>query len=158
MSGLSLNNNIIRVKIDDETIKFDNSGNIAVKTVDTEQLASGAVTTDKIADDNVTYDKIQDITTSNSVLGNTGTGTVAERALVGDILLDEDDMTSDSAINGATQQSIKAYVDSNGITQTSGTAPYYGIRAWVRFQGTGTPQILKSGNISGEIKVKSICD
>ena len=41
------------------------------------------------------------------------------------------------------------YVDDNDITQTSGTAPYYGIRAFVRFQGTGTPQILKSGNIFG---------
>lgn len=119
-AGISISNNIISAKVDNSTTQFS-GGNISVKTVDTAQLAGSSVTTDKlennavttnkIASDNVTYDKIQDITTSNSVLGNTGTGTVAERALVGDILLDQDDMSSDSAIKGATQQSIKAYVD-----------------------------------------------
>jgi len=128
-AGISINNNIISAKVDNSTTQFS-GGNIAVKTVDTAQLASSSVTTDKlennavttnkIASDNVTYDKIQDITTSNSVLGNTGTGTVAERALVGDILLDEDNMATDSNTKGATQQSIKAYVDSQtiGVGQT----------------------------------------
>lgn len=102
-AGISISNNIISAKVDGTTTEFS-GGNIAVK--------NEAITTNKIASDAVTYEKMQDIATSNSVLGNTATGTVAERALVGDILLDEDTMISDSAIKGATQQSIKAYIDS----------------------------------------------
>ena len=45
--------------------------------------------------------------------------------------LDEDAMTSNSATAVASQQSVKAYVDDNTITQTSGTAPYYAARAFV---------------------------
>lgn len=36
----------------------------------------------------------------------------------------------------------------NGITPTSGSAPYYGARAWVNFNGTGTVAIRASGNVS----------
>lgn len=94
-----------------------------------------------IADDAVTYAKLQDVSTSNSVLGNTATGTVVERALVGDILLDQDTMTSDSAIKGATQQSIKAYVDavvSNFAVDGSGTGS---------ITGTGTVANCKKATI-----------
>jgi hypothetical protein len=58
------------------------NGNIIVKDsgVTAAKLNTDSVTTAKILNDNVTYDKLQDISTSNSVLGNTGTGTVAERA------------------------------------------------------------------------------
>ena len=112
-AGISISGNIISAKVDDSTTAFDGNGNIIVKDsgVTAAKLNTDSVTTDKILSDNVTYDKLQDISTSNSVLGNTGTGTVAERALVGDILLNEPTMTSNSAINGATQQSIKSYVD-----------------------------------------------
>jgi hypothetical protein len=34
------------------------------------------------------------------------------------------------------------------ITQTTGSAPYYGARAWVNFDGTGTPAIRASGNVT----------
>jgi tetrahydromethanopterin S-methyltransferase subunit E len=34
------------------------------------------------------------------------------------------------------------------ITQTTGSAPYYGARAWVNFNGTGTVAIRASGNVS----------
>ena len=112
-AGISISGNIISAKVDDSTTAFDGNGNIIVKDsgVTAAKLNTDSVTTDKILSDNVTYDKLQDISTSNSVLGNAGTGTVAERALVGDILLDEDTMTSNSAVKGATQQSIKSYVD-----------------------------------------------
>jgi len=49
-------------------------------------------------------------------------------------ILDEDAMGSDSATALATQQSIKAYVDTftGEIIETGGgSAPYYGARAWV---------------------------
>lgn len=112
-AGISISGNIISAKVDDSTTAFDGNGNIIVKDsgVTAAKLNTDSVTTAKILNDNVTYDKLQDISTSNSVLGNAGTGTVAERALVGDILLDEDTMTSNSAVKGATQQSIKSYVD-----------------------------------------------
>lgn len=123
-AGISVSNNIISAKVDGSSTAFDGNGNIIVKdsgvtaaklntdAVTTDKINANAVTTAKILNDNVTYDKIQDISTSNSVLGNTGTGTVAERALVGDILLNEPTMTSNSAVKGVTQQSIKSYVDS----------------------------------------------
>jgi hypothetical protein len=112
-AGISVSGNIISTKVDDSSTAFDGNGNISVKDsgITAAKLNTDAVTTDKILSDNVTYDKLQDISTSNSVLGNTGTGTVAERALVGDILLNEPTMTSNSAIKGSTQQSIKSYVD-----------------------------------------------
>jgi len=36
----------------------------------------------------------------------------------------------------------------NIITITTGSAPYYGARAWVNFNGTGTPAIRGSSNVS----------
>ena len=65
----------------------------------------------------VTFEKMQHISTSK-ILGRTtaGEGDVEEVSL-----LDEDDMSSDSATAVATQQSIKAYVDSQiaiGVGQT----------------------------------------
>ena len=122
--GIDLVDSVIEAKVDSVTTTFDVNGNIIVKdsgitsaklntnSVTTDKINANAVTTAKILSDNVTYDKLQDISTSNSVLGNTGTGTVAERALVGDILLNEPTMTSNSAVKGVTQQSIKSYVDS----------------------------------------------
>jgi hypothetical protein len=135
--GINLVNSIIEAKVDSVTTTFDVNGNISVKDsgITAAKLNTDAVTTDKILNDNVTYDKLQDISTSNSVLGNTATGTVAERALVGDILLDEDTMTSNSAIKGATQQSIKAYVDNNGV-----------LRSLFIYQENGDTSISSSGN------------
>jgi len=37
---------------------------------------------------------------------------------------------------------------SGGITQTTGSAPYYGARAWVSFNGVGTVSIRASANVS----------
>lgn len=86
--------------------------------------------------------------------GTAGTsGNLAEWNVDGDLVdgpdvLDEDDMASDSATAVPTQQSTKAYVDSNGITQTTGSPAYYGARAWVNFDGTGTVSINGSENVS----------
>lgn len=71
----------------------------------------------------VTFEKMQHISTEK-VLARTsaGEGDVEEIDIAGasGILLDEDTMSSDSATRGATQQSIKAYVDSQtiGVGQT----------------------------------------
>lgn len=62
-----------------------------------------------------------------------GTGWVALGTIIS--LLDEDDMVSDDATKAATQQSIKAYVDSgvSGIDLT----PYFEKDGSVAFSGTG---------------------
>ena len=39
-------------------------------------------------------------------------------------------------------------VTTQAITQTTGSAPYYGARAWVNFNGTGTVAIRASGNVT----------
>jgi len=70
--------------------------------------ANRAVGTNHIKDDAVTYDKIQEVA-ANSVIGNT-TASAANPTNVA--ILDEDNMLSDSATSLATQQSIKAYVES----------------------------------------------
>jgi hypothetical protein len=49
---------------------------------------------------------------------------------------DEDDMTSNDENALATQQSIKAYVDSKSVSNTSGSAPLYAARAWGSFDGS----------------------
>ena len=41
-----------------------------------------------------------------------------------------------------------SFATGQGVTATSGSAPYYGARAWVNFNGTGTVAIRASGNVS----------
>lgn len=112
--GIDLVDSVIEAKVDSVTTTFDVNGNIIVKDsgITAAKLNTNSVTTAKILNDNVTYDKLQDISTFNSVLGSTGTGTVTERALVGDILYNDPTMAFNSSAKGATQSSIKAYVDS----------------------------------------------
>ena len=75
--------------------------------ITTAKLATDAVETAKIKDANVTKAKIEDVA-DYKVLGNVSGATAAPAEVS---ILDEDDMTSDSATALATQQSIKAYVD-----------------------------------------------
>ena len=127
---------------DSQTTDVNSAGQIVVNQggIDTAQLATGAVTKSKI--ENVANMK---------ALGNTS-GSASEPREVA--ILDENDMTSDSATSLATQQSIKAYVDSNGITQTTGTAPYYGCRAFGSFNGKDATPITPtdSGNVSSIVR------
>jgi hypothetical protein len=68
-----------------------------------------------------TLGKLQYIGT-NKVLGRTSAsdGVVEQLDIVGStgVLLDEDTMTSNSAVKGASQQSIKSYVDNFGVKTT----------------------------------------
>lgn len=102
-------------------------------------LTGGPITTSgtlSIADNGVTFAKMQDINTAK-VIGRTtaGSGDPEEVSI-----LDEDTMTSNSATALATQQSIKAYVDS----QSSG------IQAKCSFASNGT---LDSG---GNVNVSTV--
>lgn len=64
----------------------------------------------------------------------------ANFAGAGTLLLDEDNMASDANNRGATQQSIKAYVD--------GLVGVGKILAWAVFTASGTVTIVASGNVS----------
>lgn len=99
--------------------------------VTTAKLADSNVTTAKIADSNVTKAKIENVA-DMKVLGNTSGSAAAPQEVS---VLDEDDMSSDSATALATQQSIKAYVDNSvpsspsiaSFTKASGTLSATGL-------------------------------
>jgi hypothetical protein len=77
--------------------------------------------------------------TANSVILGNGTS-----ALSGNLVAPS---TSGNVLtsNGTTWTSAAASI---GITTTTGSAPYYGARAFVNFNGTGTPAIRNSSNVS----------
>jgi hypothetical protein len=81
---------------------------LATDSVSTAKIQNNAVTTDKIINSAITLAKVQNIATSK-VIGRTTAGTGTPELVS---ILDEDNMTSNSATSIATQQSIKAYVDS----------------------------------------------
>lgn len=83
---------------------------IAADAVTTAKIAADAVTTAKILDANVTFAKLTDV-------------------------IDDDTMATATDTTIATSKSIKDYVDSTTITQTTGTAPYYGCRAFASYNG-----------------------
>jgi hypothetical protein len=94
----------------------------AVDNVST-QLAGGAiivkdggVTTAKLNDGAVTKAKIENVA-NMKVLGNTSGSAAAPQEVS---ILDEDDMSSDSATALSTQQSIKAYVDARAADPARG--------------------------------------
>jgi hypothetical protein len=79
------------------------------------------ITTAKIADSNVTKAKIENVA-NMKVLGNTSGSAAAPQEVA---ILDEDNMSTDSDTSLATQQSIKAYVDTTA-GPTVGFTPYNG--------------------------------
>ena len=102
---------------------------LATGAVTDAKLASGAVTTAKILDDNVTFAKLTDV-------------------------IDDDTMATATDSTLATSESIKAYVDSESITKTTGTAPYYGCRAWA-FYNQVTDTVEASGNIASIVRTST---
>jgi hypothetical protein len=143
--GLQLVNNQVGVKDDGITNSL-----IANDAVDTDQIANDAVEQAQIADNAVgtaqvnnsaiTLAKMQNINNLR-VLGNTSGSTTAPQQVT---VFDEDDLVSDDATALATQQSIKAYVDSlvSGFATDgtgSGTRTSSGKIATL---GTGSNQII----------------
>ena len=122
------------------------------------ELISGGTDDGKlgIKDNGVTLAKMA-TQADQTVLGNVSGGTAVPTAvpIVGTSgVLKNDDALGTSDTQGATQGNIKAYVDSNGITQTTGTAPYYGCRAFGSFNGKDSSPITPtdSGNVSSIVK------
>jgi hypothetical protein len=94
--------------VDNSTTRVNSNGAITVRPqgITSTELALGAVTKAKI--ENVANMK---------VLGNTSGSAAAPQEVA---ILDEDDMTSDSATAIATQQSIKAYTDTRALDPARG--------------------------------------
>ena len=116
------NGTMVQVAMTDMVTYFESSLGTLSSVTTVGALNSGSITSGFGAIDNGS----SNITTTGTIsFGTLTDGTTSVTAI-----LDEDDMTSDSATAVPTQQSVKAYVDDNGITKTSGTAPYYGARAW----------------------------
>jgi len=135
--------------VDNSTIEVNSN---ALRLKDSASASTG-VTTAKIADNAVTLAKIA-TQADQTVLGNVSGGAAVPTAvpIVGaaGILVNNDSLGTDDT-KGATQGNVKAYVDSHGITQTTGTAPYFGVRAWANYNGV-TNTLNASGNIAGVVR------
>lgn len=140
--------------IDGTTLEVTGTGKLKIRAqgVTSNELAAGAVT----------YTKVQDVS-SMTVLGN---ATLVTGVLAEVVILDEDDMVSDSETALSTQQSIKAYVDTRAlftrgtaVATTSGTSvdftsiPSTVKRITVMLSGVSTngtsPIILQLGDSEG---------
>lgn len=125
--------------VNDLLLTYDNSASVQKKIgINQVFYTLNSLSTETTIDQAGDYLAFYDTTASN-----------ARKATVGNIaraiMLDEDDMSSDSATSTASQQSVKAYVDNN-IATSDRTAS-----AWVCFDGTGTPAVKDSYNVSGTI-------
>ena len=108
-------------------------------------VSGNAGTATKIA--SITNSNIVQLTTTQTLSGKTLTSPVLNTGVSGTAIKDEDDMTSDSATHLATQQSIKAYVDSQG-SSSSNTG---GRQAFVLTHvGSGSGEVAgNTGSVNG---------
>jgi hypothetical protein len=97
------------------------------------------ITTAKIADSNVTKAKIENVA-NMKVLGNTSGSAASPQEVA---ILDEDNMTSDSATSLATQQSIKAFAGM--IPAQNGSGGGYASEESITFPNG---LIMKFGSVS----------
>ena len=127
--------------VDNSTTLVNANGAITVRDsgITAAKLTANSVTTAKIADANVTKAKIENVD-DYKVLGNVSGAAAAPQEVA---ILDEDDMVSNSDTSLATQQSIKAYVDSSAQTFVPST--YAGEESVTLPNGL----IMKFGSISG---------
>jgi len=126
LGTLSTKNTVATADIDANAVT---TAKITDANITTAKIADSNVTTAKIADDAVTSAKIADNAVGADALNVSGNGTS------GQALLSDGDGTF-------------SWGSSSTLTTTTGSAPYYGARAWVMFDGTGTAAIESSANIS----------
>lgn len=110
--------------------------------------------------DDVTFDdKVTATTFEGDLTGNvtgdlTGNVTGSADSLTGKTFTTDDTLANASDTEIPTALAVKTHVQnslpSSVVTTTSGTAPYYGCRAWANFDGTSgaNPVILASGNVA----------
>src|SRR5210317_1546498 len=108
---------------------------IADDSIDSEHYVDGSIDTAHIADDQITSAKIADNAVGADALNVSGNGTS------GQALLSDGDGTFSWGTSG-------------GITETTGSAPYYGARAFANFDGTltGTITPRSQGNIASIVR------
>ena len=98
------------INVDGSTIEiFGDIVRIKAAGVTSNELGTNSVTSVKILDTNISFQKIQDIPTM-TVIGRVAAGTGVASSIA---ILNEANLASNSATALATQQSIKAYVDSS---------------------------------------------
>ena len=127
LGALAVKATVATADIDADAI---NGTKIADDSIDSEHYVDGSIDTAHIADDAVTSAKIATNAVDATALNVGGNGTSGQA-----LLSDGDGSFS--------------WGDS-GITTTTGSAPYYGARAFVVFNSSGT--ILSQGNVSGVSK------
>jgi hypothetical protein len=130
----------------DRVIVNDAGTMVQVAMTDLATYFTGDITTVGALDTGSITSGFGAIDNGSSNITTTGTvsfGTLTDATTSVTSIKDEDDMASDDASALATQQSIKAYVDDKSITQTSGSAPYYGARAWVNFEGSASGATIR---------------
>lgn len=144
---------------------FTVGGNLSVTGT---SAFTGAITASGGVSGNVTGNLTGNVTgncsgTSLNVTGvvavaNGGTGLSTLTA--NNVLLGNGTSSPSFVAPGTANNSLKSngttWISDPGITSTSGTAPYYGARAFVTFDGTGTDgtnmTLLSSGNVSSVYK------
>jgi hypothetical protein len=130
----------------DRVVMNDGGTMVQVAVTDLATYFTGDITTVGALDSGSITSGFGAIDNGDSNITTTGTisfGTLTDATTSVTSIKDEDDMVSDDASALATQQSIKAYVDDKSITQTSGSAPYYGARAWVNFEGSSSGATIR---------------
>ena len=126
LGTVSTLNSIATANIDADAVT---NAKIADDSIDSEHYVDGSIDTAHIADDQITSAKIADNAVGADALNVSGNGTA------GEALLSDGDGTF-------------SWGSAGGITETTGSAPYYGARAWCDLDGTGTATIDASGNVS----------
>jgi hypothetical protein len=116
-------------------------------TVDTAQIDDDAITTAKIIDNAVTNAKMADnsVDTAEIVDDAVTSAKIAANAV--------DATALNVSGNGTAGQVLLSDADGSfswgdAITKTTGSAPYYGVRAFASVTTTGTVTIQSSGNVS----------
>ena len=126
LGALAVKATIATADIDADAVT---NAKIADDSIDSEHYVDGSIDTAHIADDQITAAKIADNAVGADALNVSGNGTS------GEALLSDGDGTF-------------SWGSAGGITETTGSAPYYGARAWASFNGQGTISLYSSANIS----------
>jgi hypothetical protein len=106
----------------------------------------------------IKVDTVQDID-GNNIINENGTQTLTNKSiattqLTGTVAtsnLGTGTASSSTFLRGdQTFQTVSSYTDSDALSlfNASGSTPVYACRAWCSFNGTGTPAIYGSGNVS----------